>query len=226
MTLYEAGLKTNFRGGFLNLAVFSQAIKGFQSNAYTGTGYSLVNAGKESVKGFEIDAAARPLPWLSLTGALTYLDAKYNSFTRAPCVTFDTVQCPQNPLTGGFPPFRDLSGQRPAGIPKWNASTSATITHNFGNGSSGFLRGEYDYSSKTSLTETTPTAISTYGLSNVNASLGIASEPLGAQVLFWARNLTDHKTIVFSFPTVAQTGSYSGFPGEPRTYGVTVSKRF
>lgn len=226
VTLYEAGLKTNFRGGFLNLAVFSQAIKGFQSNAYTGTGYSLVNAGKESVKGFEIDAAARPLPWLSLTGALTYLDAKYNSFTRAPCVTFDTVQCPQNPLTGGFPPFRDLSGQRPAGIPKWNASTSATITHNFGNGSSGFLRGEYDYSSKTSLTETTPTAISTYGLSNVNASLGIASEPLGAQVLFWARNLTDHKTIVFSFPTVAQTGSYSGFPGEPRTYGVTVSKRF
>jgi iron complex outermembrane receptor protein len=226
VTLYEAGLKTRFRGGFINLAVFKQSIKGFQSNAYTGTGYSLVNAGKESVKGFEVDAAARPLPWLSLTGGLTYLDAKYNSFTRAPCVTFDTVQCPVNPLTGGYPPFRDLSGQRPAGIPKWNVSTSATISHDFGNGLSSFVRGEYDYASKVELTETTPANVATYGSRNVNASLGIASERTGAQILFWARNLTNYKSIILSFPTVAQTGSYTGYPNEPRTYGVTLSQRF
>ena len=226
VTLYEAGLKTRFRGGFVNLAVFKQSIKGFQSNAYTGTGYSLVNAGKESVKGFEVDAAARPLPWLSLTGGLTYLDAKYNSFTRAPCVTFDTVQCPVNQLTGGYPPFRDLSGQRPAGIPKWNLSTSATISHDFGNGLSSFVRGEYDYASKVELTETTPANVATYGSRNVNASLGIASERTGAQILFWARNLTNYKSIILSFPTVAQTGSYTGYPNEPRTYGVTLSQRF
>ena len=225
VTLYEAGLKTNFRGGFVNLAVFKQSIKGFQSNAYTGTGYSLVNAGKESVKGFEIDAAARPLPWLALTGALTYLDAKYNSFTRSPCVSFDTVQCPGFPAAGS-PQFRDLSGQRPAGIPKWSASTSATISHAFDNGLSAFVRGEYDYSSKVQLIETTPASISTYGVHNVNASLGIASEPIGAQILFWARNLSNTKTVTLSFPTVAQSGSYSGFLNEPRTYGVTLSKRF
>jgi iron complex outermembrane receptor protein len=226
VTLYEAGLKTRFRGGFLNLAVFQQSIKGFQSNAYTGTGYSLVNAGKESVKGFEVDAAARPLPWLSLTAGLTYLDAKYDSFKRAPCVKYDTAQCPVNPLTGGYPAFRDLSGRRPAGIPRWNVSTSATISHDFGNGLSSFLRGEYDYASKVQLTETTPANLSTYGSRNVSASLGIASEPVGAQILFWARNLTNYKTILGSFPTVAQDGSYTGYPNEPRTYGVTLSKRF
>ena len=226
VTLYEAGFKTNFRRGFVNLAVFSQAIKGFQSNLYTGTGYSLVNAGKESVKGFEIDAAASPLPWLALTGGLTYLDAKYNSFTRAQCVSFDAVQCPVNPVTGARPQFRDLSGRRPAGIPKWSASTSATISHAFDNGLSAFVRGEYDYSSKVQLAENTPANISTFGLHNVNASLGIASAPIGAQILFWARNLTNTKTIIASFPTVAQTGSYSGFPSEPRTYGVTLSSRF
>ena len=224
--LYEAGLKTRFRGGFLNLAIFQQSIKGFQSNPYNGTGYSLVNAGKESVKGFELDAAARPLPWLSLTGGLTYLDAKYNSFKRAGCVKYDTVQCPVNPTTGGYPPFRDLSGQVPAGIPKWNVSTSATISHDFGTGLSSFLRGEYDYASKVQLTETTPASLSTYGSRNVSASLGIASEPVGAQILFWARNLTNYKTILGSFPTVAQDGSYTGYPNEPRTYGVTLSKRF
>ena len=226
VTLYEAGLKTSFRGGFLNLAVFQQSIKGFQSNLYNGTGYSLVNAGKETVKGFEVDAAARPLPWLSLTGGVTYLDAKYNSFIHAPCQAFDTVRCPVNPMTGGIPTFRDLSGQRPAGIPKWSASTSATISHDFGNGLSSFLRGEFDYASRVELNETTPANLATYGNRNVNASLGIASERVGAQILFWARNLTKYNTIIASFPTVAQTGSFTGFPNEPRTYGVTLSKRF
>ena len=83
-----------------------------------------------------------------------------------------------------------------------------------------------DYSSKTLLTETTPANVGTFGVHNVNASLGIASEPLGVQILFWARNLTNTKTVVLSFPTVAQDGSYTGFLGEPRTFGVTLSKRF
>ncbi|PLS69840.1 hypothetical protein CX046_25790, partial [Salmonella enterica subsp. enterica serovar Typhimurium] len=64
VTVYEAGLKAKFTGGYFNLAVFKQTIKGFQSNAFTGLGYSLVNAGKESVRGFEVDAAYRPISFL------------------------------------------------------------------------------------------------------------------------------------------------------------------
>jgi iron complex outermembrane receptor protein len=44
--------------------------------------------------------------------------------------------------------------------------------------------------------------------------------------MLWARNLTDYRTILAAFPTVAQTGSYSGFPNEPRTYGATIRLRF
>jgi iron complex outermembrane receptor protein len=29
-----------------------------------------------------------------------------------------------------------------------------------------------------------------------------------------------------AFPTVAQSGSYSGYPNAPRTYGVTLRKAF
>ena len=61
VSVYEAGLKAVFQGGFANLALFHQTVKGFQSNAYTGTGYSLVNAGKESVKGIELDTAYAPI---------------------------------------------------------------------------------------------------------------------------------------------------------------------
>jgi iron complex outermembrane receptor protein len=203
-----------------------QAIKGFQSNAYTGTGYSLVNAGKESVKGFEIDAAYRPISFLSLTGGVTYLDPKYDSFLRAPCVNYDIARCPLNPLTGGRPAFRDLSGQRPAGISKWSLSASATLNHEFAGGLSTFLRGEYDYASKVQLTETTPPELSTYGTNNVNASLGFALAPQKLELLFYVRNLTKNNQVIGAFPTVAQDGSYSGYLNDPRTYGATLTKRF
>ena len=226
VTLYEAGIKAAFRGGFFNLAVFKQDIRGFQSNAYTGTGYSLVNAGKESVRGFEADAAYKPVSWLAVTGSVTYLDPKYDSFQRAPCVNYDTARCPLNPLTGQRPLFRDLSGDRPAGISKWSFSTSATLSHSLTNDIGGFLRGEYDYASNVQLTETTPPNLSTYGLNNVNASLGLTSASAKVDVLFWVRNLTKDNTLIASFPTVAQDGSYSGIPNDPRTYGVTLTKRF
>ncbi|WP_029624101.1 TonB-dependent receptor [Sphingomonas sp. PAMC 26617] len=223
--LYEVGAKTVFRGGYLNLAVFKQTIKGFQSNAFTGTGYSLVNAGQESVKGVEVEAAYRPISWLSLTGAGTYLDPKYDSFLRAPCVSFDTVQCPLNAANGQIPPFRDLSGQRPAGIPKWSTSVSATVNHDFGT-LSAFLRGEYDYSSRTQLIDVVPAQYGSTETSNVNASLGFALPPQKIELLFFVRNLTKHNTLVGAFPTVAQSGSYTGFTNDPRTYGATLTKRF
>ncbi|WP_419252482.1 TonB-dependent receptor [Caulobacter sp. ErkDOM-YI] len=226
VTVLEAGLKANFPGGYMNVAVFDQAIEGFQSNAFTGIGYSLVNAGKESVRGFEIDSAYRPLSWLSLTGAVTYLDPKYDSFTGAACVNYDTVRCPLNPATGRRPNFRDLTGDAPAGIPKWSLSTSATANHNFGNGYAGYLRVEYDYTSKTQLTETTPPELSTWGQNNVNASLGLINEALSLEAMLWVRNLTEDESLIATFPTVVQDGSYSGYPTTPRTYGLTVRKSF
>src|SRR3569623_1312429 len=226
VTVYEAGLKAKFRGGFFNLAVFKQTIKGFQSNAFTGLGFNLVNAGSESVRGFEADAAYRPIPWLSLAGAVTYLDPKYDSFTGAACVDYDTVRCPINPATGLRPNYRDLTGQRPAGIPTWSGSASATINHHFSNGWGFYLRGEYDYTSNTLLTETTPPQYATWGQSQVNASFAIQDTNDQLELMVWARNLNNDKFLLATFPTVAQTGSYSGYPNEPRTYGVTFRKSF
>jgi iron complex outermembrane recepter protein len=226
VTVYEAGIKGKFRGGFFNLAVFKQEIKGFQSNGFTGLGYALVNAGKQSVQGFEIDAAYRPAPWLALTGAVTYLDGKYDSFKGAPCFAYDTVRCPRNPLTGQIPFSRDLSGSKPAGVPTWSGSVSATLNHNFNDTLSAYLRGEFDYTSNTYLTETTPANLATYGSSNINMSLGVADSEAKLEVMVWARNLTNDNALLATFPTVAQSGSYSGYPNQPRTYGVTLRKSF
>ena len=221
----EAGVKANFPGGYANVAVFQQSIKGFQSNAFTGLGYSLVNAGEQSVKGFEIDSAWRPTSWLNLSAAVTYLDPKYDSFTGAACVAYDTVRCPVDPTTGRRPNFRDLTGDAPAGIPKWSFSTSATVNHEFGDYQA-YARVEYDHASKTQLTETTPPNLSTWGQDVVNASIGVTNTMKQIEVMLWARNLTKDNGLISTFPTVAQDGSYSGYPNAPRTYGVTVRKTF
>lgn len=226
VTLYEAGWKTSIRKGFLNIAVFDQQIKNFQSNSYNGTGYSLVNAGKQSTRGLEIDAAYTPLRWVALTGSATYLDPKYDSFQQASCVSYDTVRCPVNPATGLMPTSRNLSGERPAGIPKWSLSTSATFSHEFGGGFSGYLRTEYDYTSPVQLSDTAPPSISTWGKRSINASLGLTSKPGMYDLTLWVRNLADTRTIIAAFPTVAQAGSYSGFPNQPRMFGATLRKRF
>ena len=223
---YEAGLKARFHGGFFNVAVFKEVIKGFQANAFDGISYSLVNAGQESSKGVEIDSSWSPMRWLNLTGAMTYLDPRYDSFTKAPCVAFDTVRCPVDPTTGQMPTFRDISGERPAGIPTWTITTTATISHDFGDGWKTFLHGEYEYISKTSLGEDVPEGLTVYGGNVFNASFSIANSRSQMSVLLWARNLTNDRFPTAIFPATLQSGSYSEFPNQPRTYGVTFKKSF
>jgi len=226
VTLYEFGLKSLFRGGFVNFALFQQTIDGFQLNDYTGTGYSLVNAGQESSRGFEVDAAEKPLNWLALTASATYLDPKYDSFTDAPCVSYDVVQCPIDPKTGLMPNFRNLSGTTPAGIPRWAFSGSATFSRPVNDDVMAYLRAEFDYDSKYQLTATVPPSISTYGNQSLNGSIGLSSTKHLLDVSVWVRNLTNYYTVLAAFPTVAQSGSYSGFPNQPRMFGFTLRKRF
>ena len=55
-TSIELGMKKSFDNGYVNIALFDQSIKGFQSNAFTGTGFNLVNAGEQTHKGIEFDS--------------------------------------------------------------------------------------------------------------------------------------------------------------------------
>jgi len=55
-TNIEVGLKASFDNGYLNVALFQQSIEGFQSNVFSGTGFNLENAGKETHEGIELDA--------------------------------------------------------------------------------------------------------------------------------------------------------------------------
>jgi len=207
-TVYELGFKGQWDRTQLNVALFDQSIKGFQSNIFVGTGFVLANAGKQSTTGIEVDALWNPIDPLRLTFSGTWLDPKYDSFVGAEGV-------------GG--PV-DLSGTKPPGIHEFSMVTSATWYFDIGS-LQAFLRGEYVYQDEVPVIENVPPEVASREVSELNASFGIGFSN-GMELMLWGRNLTDDEYITTAFPGVAQPGTYSGYPNQPRTYGVTLRARF
>ena len=211
--VYEIGVKAQWEGFGFNLALFDQTIEGFQSFLFTGTGFQLNNAGQQSVKGFEFDATISPVPELVFTFAVTHLDPIYDSFLESP--------------------VGDLTGARPGGIPAWSIATSATYTHEWDSGTRLISRLDYSHESNTDLNNGLPTYNASLGnteifqreVNLVNGSITLALNS-GLEVGIWGRNLLDDEYILTVFDGVAQSGTVSGYPSAPRTYGGVVRFKF
>ncbi|QXF11469.1 MULTISPECIES: TonB-dependent receptor [Sphingopyxis] len=215
-SVYEAGLKAQWSVAALNLAVFKQSIKGFQSNVFTGTGFALANAGKQSTWGVEFDGSVRPVQGLNLSLAVTWLDPKYDSFIGSA--------------------VGDLSGKKPAGIPDLSVSMGGTYTYEFAGGTKAIAHVDYQYESPTQIVDgLTGFATDAEGIriaqglkrevNQLNASFTIALTN-GFELGVWGRNLTNAQYLTTVFDAVAQAGSVSGYPSQPRTYGVTGRFKF
>ena len=237
--LFELGVKANFDGGYINIAVFDQTIEDFQSNLFIGTGFVLANAEEQSVRGFEVDTMFQPVDPLQLNFSITYLDPEYDTFTMAPCSSFQGFTpegCAANPATGWTPDFFDGSGLRPAGIHEISLSTSALYTKQMENGDSAYLRLEYLHESDVQALDNVPADIASRKVDVLNASIGYEMEN-GFSFNLWARNLTNDEYLLSAFPSVGQADprpdwaggtldSFSGYTNAPRTYGLTIRKRF
>ncbi|WP_445193226.1 TonB-dependent receptor [Sphingomonas sp. Tas61C01] len=224
---YELGLKSQFldRRATVNLAAFWTEIGDYQAtvtNNQIGVlrGY-LANAEKVRVKGIEIDAAFRPVSQLNLYANAAYTDAKYARFVDAPCP-------PE--LSGGSasPANCDISGQILPGTSKWAFSYGgeynipATVF-----GTTGQLYAGVDGSYRSKFSSNPSRSISTDidGYALTNFRLGFRKE--GSWNLFgWLRNAFDTDYFELLATQSGSTGLVVGQPGDPRTYGLTLSKTF
>ncbi len=213
-TVLEVGLKGQWDYIALNVAVFDQEIKGFQENIFTGTGFNLQNAGKQSTTGVEIDVRWQPTENFQGTFAATFMDPVYDSFVDAEGVdpvTFQRITV-------------DLSGTKPPGIHE--LSLTAAGRYNFAVGNAdGFIRAEYIFEDEVQVIANTPASLASREVSTINASVGLAWEN-GFEALLWGRNINNDEYLLSAFPSVAQAGSFSGYPNQPRTFGLTVRKYF
>jgi outer membrane receptor protein involved in Fe transport len=226
-TVYELGLKGDWGIATANVAVFKQIIKGFQSNVFSGTGFFLTNADKQSVFGVEFEGTLRPAPGLTLGLAVTYLDPKYDVFTNSS--------------------FGDASGTTPADVPPWAGTVSVDYEHRLANEDRLILHTDFHFESETRVVEGLPGLLTrlpngtidpasipgalaaadpfTRTVEDLNASLTYAMHN-GFEVSVWGRNLLDDRYLSLIFDSPAQTGSISGYVNQPRTYGVSARFRW
>jgi outer membrane receptor protein involved in Fe transport len=206
-TVYELGIKARFSEGAFNATIFDQTIEGFQSSTFIGTGFVLSNAGQQSTQGIEFDSIYRATDQVSLTLAGIFLDPVYDSFI------------------GGVGPDgpTDLSGTTPSGIHEQSITAGITYDFELENGMFGYVRADYLYESEVQVVSNVTDL--TREVSTFNASAGLNMDN-GVNLQLWVRNLTNDEYFLSGFPPPIQAGSFSAYPSQPRTFGVSVSYEF
>ena len=239
---FELGLKTQLldRRLTLNLAGFWTEISDYQATVTNGQlgvlrGY-LANAGKVRTRGLEFDSAFRPSSRFSVYANGAYTDAKYVKFVDAPCPpelsggTTATATNPATPAgTGTVSPANcDISGQRLPGVSKWAFSYGAEydlparIAGLDGQVYLGY-DGSYRSTFSSNPSRSAYTDINGYALSNFR--LGFKAKD-SWNVFGWVRNAFDRNYYEVLALQSGSTGLVVGQPGDPRTYGLTVSRSF
>ena len=132
-------------------------------------------------------------------------------------IRFENAEGPNGP--------EDLSGQNVAGVSEFSMNLSGIWSFDFGSSASGFIRAEYIYDDEVQIVENVAKDVLSREVSTVNASIGVAWEN-GFEVLLWGRNINDDEYLTSGFPTTVQTDRVSAYPNQPRTYGLTLTKRF
>jgi len=206
---YEAGLKSQWLDNRLrfNVAGFLSKYRDIQINVQSDpTNVRLtdvLNAGRATVKGIEMDLTMAPVSDLRVTANYSYLHARYNSITSATganvAADYRFTNAPAHTLA--FDVTYDLP-PTPVGRLSANANytmqsdkfTNATITG-----------GRY--------------VVGDYGLLNARLALTDIPGLAGVRAALWARNLADKEYYLMQF----NIGRPGAIFGEPRTYGIDLS---
>jgi iron complex outermembrane receptor protein len=241
---FEIGLKTQFwdRKATFNVSAFLTEIKDFQATVNGGQfgtvrGY-LANAEKVRSKGLEADFKIRPSDRFTAYANGAYTDAKYVSFTNAPCPpelsggTFYAVGVTPDLSLAGIPGSLsprscNLSGQSLPGVSKWafsygaEVNTPLTLLAKEGQvyfGVDGNYRSDWNSNASPSIY----TKVDGYALTNFRT--GFLGD--GFDVFGWVRNAFNVNYIDLLQVAPGNVGLIAGTPGDERTWGGTVKFSF
>ena len=221
---FEAGLRSRLidRALLFNVTAFRQKTKDFQTNAFDPiNGFILTNAGEVRAQGFEWDIQAVPSERFSFGLSGAYTDATFEDFTGAQCFSGQTAA---QGCVGGV---QDVSGRQKNNAPAWEVSAIANYDTPIGAGNVHFLaRAEAtlrdDFNPLQSLDPRTE--LDGYALANFR--VGLRADDDFWRVTAWVRNAFDEDYSITAFEYPFASGSFGGFLGDPRTYGITLASSF
>ncbi len=204
-TSYELGIKTTLLDSRLriNSTLFLTKIEEMQTNqqATSGLGQFTSNQGEAEVAGLDFQLDALPLPNLTVTLGLQYLD-KYE-FTAGPDKGLNLAYA------------AELSG-----------NLGATLVFPLADGGV-YLRGDYSYMGD-HLTNTASSAQleakDEQDRQNLNMALGWRNDNWNVSV--WGKNLTDEEYAVQTLVAYPVTNMDAYFLAPPKTYGATLRYDF
>jgi outer membrane receptor protein involved in Fe transport len=212
---YETGAKASFldRKLQVNLAAFYYDYKNKQLRTKIidpvfGIVDALVNIPKSRSKGVELEVNATPVPGLTVSGAVIYLDSNIKTYSG---INAGGVQ---DNFAGALVPFS----------PKYQASGSVDYDFPLSDGLNAFVGGTVKYRSKSNSVVgfSEPTyQITDYTLVDLRAGIRSSDDHWRLQV--WGKNITNKyywTNVVASYETLTR------YPGMPATYGATVSFRY
>lgn len=209
---WEIGFKSQLFSNSLQLNgnFFYQKIDDFQLNTFTGLAFVVENIAEIESRGVEFDFTwATPVDGLDISGGYAYVDAQYG----------DNL--------GTLPAaLSRLPGSRISLTPRHSVNGQFIYQQPIGNNLLFQLAGDARWVSDYNTGSDLAPGKMQPSFALFNGRVGIGSEDGRWAVELWGRNLTDETYVQVAFDQFAQTGTYGGFLGAPRIYGVTLRTRF
>jgi iron complex outermembrane receptor protein len=205
----------------VNLTLFHERFRNFQINTFNGLTFSVANFRHVFSDGAELETTFEPIDGLTLNESVTYADSRYG----------------HDVATVGFPAGAPtiLAGARLTQAPLWTINSGVNYEQELGFWeTSGFLSFNGNYrSSYNTGSDLNPNKLQP-GFVTVNGQIGMRSDDHLWEVALFGRNLFNEHYNVVAFNTPAEQASgapsvasaISVFPGDPATYGVTLSLHF
>lgn len=212
---YELGIKSRWLDNRLqvNGAWFYNDSTDMQMSIFVAgsSAASIVqNAGEATIKGFEVELVALPMPNLELSASYGYLDTSYGEFIDNGVDVKDQKDFPYAPQNSAA-----FSAEYGVTAGSWGDLT-ARLDYEFVDRHVPYIEPSQNATS----------IIKPYGL--LNGRVTLANVPVGndgqsLKFAFWGKNLLDKEYRINTIPFGIWTASYYG---DPRTYGVEATYEF
>ena len=229
-TAIEVGMKAEFpeAGIRLNVAAHNTQVEDLQTNAFSGTGFNLQNAGNADTHGFEVEMLWLPTDTTTVNLNYAYNKATLEDFGNGTCwvaTPFFTGQ-PDPGQPDPLLPVCDRSGSRVASNPDHNIYLGVRREFEVGSSTRLFVSGEGTYISSTNTDGNADPLKRRPGFSRANFRAGLVFENIDAELAIWGKNVTDEQFYETVFDVPVQDGKLNAYPHDPRTWGVTFRKNF
>ncbi|HEY4941527.1 MAG TPA: TonB-dependent receptor [Rhizomicrobium sp.] len=217
---FELGARSQLLDGraIINLTFFHERFRNFQINTFNGLTFSVANFKHVFADGGELEMTIEPMDGLTLNDSVTYADSRYGN----------------DVATIGFPLGAPtiLAGARLTQAPLWTINTGLNYTADLGVwDTSGFVSLSANYRSSYNTGSDLNPFKRQEGFVTVNGQIGIKTNSDRWELALYGRNIFNkhYNVVAFNTPAEQATGApsvssaISVFPGDPATYGLSLT---